>query len=206
MSLHDADVKARLMRFLDRKTTPRRLEGKPTAMEDEVRALAAAVTRIAPRDPEKLADWWPVFEARLSEECGQMWPTEKEIRDASQQTAKDTPQVFVSQGQSDEHTPEAITGRRMAAGEAVGEEWLYGARAVALIAAGHVSKELMGRYRSAALHQRCEGHGGREAALAWEAEAKARHEAAKAIHRDRMTNPQRRDTTFTPRKMPVAAE
>jgi len=46
MSLHEADIRARLNRLLDRKQMPKRLEGKGGAMEDEIRALTAAVTEI----------------------------------------------------------------------------------------------------------------------------------------------------------------
>lgn len=57
MGMHENDAKSRLIRFLDRKSMPRRLEGKPIAMDDEISALLKATLRHAPRGAEQLADW-----------------------------------------------------------------------------------------------------------------------------------------------------
>lgn len=182
MSLHDADVLFRVKKFLDRKQMPRRFESKDEARNDEIRALSAAVKRNAPRDPNRLAEWWPMFEARLSEICGAMWPVEKEIRDAAKQATIEAPRHAVPDGP--DMSPPAIIGRRMAAGEAVGEEWLYGRSAVELIAGGHVDEATMRRYRSAAYLSRKAMYKS-AAATAWEDDAKARHDEARAAHRAR---------------------
>ena len=79
---------------------------------------------------------------------------------------------------------EAIIGRKMGRGDPVGEGWLYGRSAVELIVGGHVTEETMRRYRSAAYFSRKSVYG-TEPARKWEDEAKARHEAARHIHRDR---------------------
>ena len=73
-----------------------------------------------------------------------------------------------------------ITSNRMAEGEAVGEGYLYGADAVELIARQLVDQETMTRYRSAAFFRRKDIYG-HDAALSWEAKAKARHDDAKAV-------------------------
>lgn len=78
-----------------------------------------------------------------------------------------------------------ITGNRMAAGEAVGEGYLYGADAVELIARKLVDRPVMTKYRSAAFFRRKDIYG-EEAALRWEAEAKERHESAKRAHKERV--------------------
>lgn len=84
MSLHHADVVQRIRRFLDRRSVPRAIEGKQKAMLDEVNALAEAVARYAPKG-EALANWWPMFEARLGEvNATRAWPTEGEVRLAAQ--------------------------------------------------------------------------------------------------------------------------
>lgn len=191
MSLHDADILARLSRFLARKQMPRRFEGKPLAEEDETRALCAAVARNAPRDPQRLAVWWPTFEAGLGEACGAMWPSEKEIGLAAKAAAKDALPTDSGLHVIDEVE---LTANRMRANEHVGEGWLWGSQAVALIASGRVTRELMERYRSGAFLNRKRAYG-EAAALAWEAEAKARHEAAKAVWRARHEQTELRDTT-----------
>lgn len=181
MSLHEADIRARLNRLLDRKQMPKRLEGKGGAMEDEIRALTAAVTRNAPRNTDRLADWWPHFEAALGEiATGGLWPTEREIRDAARAVGNTAPQASVAPESKTEHQ---IIADRMARGDAVGEGWLYGRAACELIQRGMVDRETMTRYRSAAFFARKDIYG-EVSALAWEAEAKARHEAAKEAFRN----------------------
>jgi len=177
MSLHESDIKSRLSRFLDRKHMPKRLEGKGGAMEDEIRALVAAIVRNAPRTADRLADWWPIFEATLSEDCGPMWPTEREIRDAAKKAHRDAPKAQAVDWVID---PAELASRRMAAGEPVGDSWIYGIGACELAARRLVTEDQMRAYRSAAFFHRKDVLG-EENALAWEAEQKARHEQAKDI-------------------------
>lgn len=196
MNLHDADISSRLARFLGRKAMPRRLEGKPSAEEDEVRALCAALSRNAPRGADALAQWWPAFEAALGEICGAMWPTEREVKDAAQGTSKAMPAVASSS--APDMRPEAMAARRMQAGEPVGEHFLYGFCAVEMIAAGLVDEGTMRRYRSGAFLARREAYG-EEAAAAWETAAKAKHDAAKQVYRHR-NDPSRPRDVIVPDK------
>lgn len=174
MGLHENDAKSRLIRFLDRKTMPRRLEGKPVAMDDEIGALLAAVLRQAPRGADALADWWPAFEASLGEMCGGMWPTEKEITDAGRKHVR----AVRSEAADTDMTPAAINARRMERGEAVGEHFIWGSGAVEMIAGRLVSEDVMTRYRSAWFFGLVEVYG-EDKAREIEGKAKARHEAAK---------------------------
>lgn len=148
MSLHESEITSRLIRFLGRKQMPRRLEGKPTSEDDEVRALVAAVARNAPRGADALAQWWPAFEARLGEICGGMWPTEKEIRDAAKAMAQDRGDG-ADAGGADHIEAEAI--RRMAAWfEKFGTQMPgHGrpARTAALIRMGLMADEREARFR-----------------------------------------------------------
>lgn len=193
MSLHEHDLSQRLKRFLDRKQMPRRFEGKPVAVEDEIKALASATARSAPRGADALARWWEPFEAHLSEACGHSWPTEKEVAIAAKSASRQAPRVT---GSSDrDMSPEAVAGRRMARSEDVGEGWLYGSDAVRLIATGNIDECTMSRYRSAAFLRRKRTYGEAEA-LKWETEAKARHDYARVVHRDRNTPPEPRDTSL----------
>lgn len=78
-----------------------------------------------------------------------------------------------------------ITGARMAAGEHVGEGYLYGSDAVELIARGLVDEPTMRRYRSAAYFRRKDAYG-HDAATAWEGAAKQRHDDARKVRRARV--------------------
>lgn len=181
MNLHEADVQGRLSRLLDRKQMPRRLEGKGGAMEDEIRALTKATLRNAPRSTERLADWWPHFEAALGEiATGGLWPTEREIRDAAKAVGTTAPQVAVA---PETKSDLQIAADRMARGDGVAEGWLYGRAACELIRERLVDHDTMTRYRSAAFFARKEAYG-EVAAKAWEAAARYRHEVAKESFRD----------------------
>ena len=202
MNLHNADVANRFRRYLDRRQLPRRLEGKANAEADEIRAITDAVMRYAPRGADALAQWWPVFEARLGEiVSGGLWPTEKEIRDAAAAARPQLPKASGDEWALDTYT---IMGRRMAAGEPVGEGYLYGREACELIKRKLVDQETMERYRKGAFMNRRAVYG-HEKAVAWEAEAKARHEAAKGAFRD--DSPAARQAIgYTPRTFGEAAE
>src|SRR5690606_34029793 len=104
---------------------PRRFEGKPGPMDDEIAALAGVLSRNAPRGAERLAAWWPHFEDRLGEICGSMWPTEKEVKDAARQATKESPQN-AQLGPEIDLRPVAVTARKMQRNDPVGEEWLWG--------------------------------------------------------------------------------
>lgn len=184
--MHFSDVSARLTRFLERRQIPRRIEGKEAATRDEIKALSDAVYRSAPRDTQALAAWWPAFERALGEIGSGLWPTEREIKDAAKIATAERP---VRSGQASEQTDAvAITAQAMDAGRAVGEGWLYGRNAVELIRRQLVTREVMTAYRSGAFLARREIYG-EAAALQWEAEAKARHDAAKLMLRDTEARP-----------------
>ena len=179
MSLHTADIAHRLRRFLDRRQPPRRIEGKPQAEHDEVAALVSTVERNAPRSADALADWWPAFERQLGETGTGLWPTEKECREAAIATNKAIPKAKTK----DAFDVYPHIGSLMADGEAVGENYLYGREAVELIRRRLVDEPTMTKYRSAAFLSRKDVQG-EARALEWEADAKARHAAAKEMLRD----------------------
>lgn len=194
-SLHDSDLKSRLVRFLGRKQMPRRFEGKPSATDDEIAALLRVLVRNAPRAPDSIGRWWAGFEGALGEACGAVWPTEKEVREAAERATKAIPPAALAgKGDSTDMRPIAVTARKMAAGEPVGEDCLWGRTAVEMIAERLVDRGVMDRYRSGAFLKRRALYG-EAAALAWEAEAKARHDAAKQVWRSRSEPAAPRDTT-----------
>lgn len=197
MGLHEHDISKRLAGFLDRKAAPRHLtgEGRESALDAETAELTSVAARAAPRDPDYLRDWWPVFENALNEACGRSYPTIREIRDAAKRASAERQRPSGNSAPSTKLDDVAITARRMRAGEAVGEEWLYGRLAVEMIARGEVDQATMDRYRSAAYHARKHAYGA-DKAQAWEVDAKARHAAAiRARHADRS----QRDTSVPDR-------
>ena len=175
MSLHTADISSRLSRFLSRRQAPRRVEGKPQAEADEIAALVACIQRYAPRSDDALASWWPRFEALLGEAGSGLWPTEKEAKEAAVSAAKEAPKSET--WKLDEYE---VIGKRMSAGEAVEEGYLYGRQAAELIRRGLVDETTMRKYRSAAYFSRKEVYT-QAAATAWEDEAKDRHDAAREM-------------------------
>lgn len=181
MNLHTADVTARLKRFLTRRSVPKSLDGKPDAMADQVAALARLIQGYAPRDPEALSAWWPRFEALVGQEADLYWPTEKQIAVAAKALA---PVSSVRPREEGDISCAEAAAKRMNAGEAVGEDWLYGRGACEMIEAKLVTREVMTAYRSGAYFRRKDMYG-EEAALAWEADRKEMHAR---IWRDRQAN------------------
>jgi hypothetical protein len=87
-----------------------------------------------------------------------------------------------------------IAAKRIANGEAVGDEWIYGRRALELIEGGLVTEGQLRAYRSA-LFFRMRDMWGEDAAKKAEAELIQRHEGAKdlgPVHRGNMQIPNKR--------------
>lgn len=178
-ALHKADIKGKLKRFLERKSTPRFFEAKPAAADAETDALVDVIASLAPRDADRLRDWWPGFERECGLLCGHLWPSEKDCAKA----AKAAPVASLGSGTEWVLDPPVINAKRMAEGKAVGEAWLYGSLSVEMIARGLVDEATMRRYRSSAYFARKNIYG-EEAAKAWEDEAIARHDSARRQHRE----------------------
>jgi hypothetical protein len=198
MGYRETDISARVNEWLDRFAVPAHLKDKPDAAQKEAEAILRMFLRYAPRE-----DFVPflnrVFDQIDYQKKTRYWPTPQEVGSVCVNINKESPK-----GPKDvdavDMSSEAIMGRRMAKGEAVGEDWLYGRCAVDLIAGGHVSKEVMTAYRSAAFFARKDVYG-EEAALEWEAAAKERHEAAREIHRQRNAPKGNYDTSATMKRM-----
>lgn len=80
--------------------------------------------------------------------------------------------------------PYKIAARRMRTGEPVGESYLWGREAVALIAAGLIDEQTMNDYRRGCYEAKREAYGF-EYAERWEEEARARHQSAKEAFKER---------------------
>lgn len=121
----------------------------------------------------------PKIHAEIRRRHGaQGWPSSRVFIAATEAAVEGVAAAGAVKAEAKEIDPYEITARRMQAGEAVGEGYLYGREAVELIRRGLVDEATMRRYRSAAFLARKQAYG-EAAALAWEAEGKDRHEDAK---------------------------
>ena len=185
MNMRTAEISRAFGDWLDRRSCPTDLRDKPTAARKESEALLACLLKFAPQ-----SEYQPFVSRVLDQLDYQMksrfWPTINEFASACSNIRKEMgkaggrPDVLTD---ARDMRPEAITARAMVEGKPVGEGWLYGRDAVTMIAAKLIDEETMTRYRSGAFLARKSLYG-EPAALAWETEAKARHEAAKRIHRE----------------------
>ena len=183
MNLRQADITEMLERWLDRLAPPRHLSEKPQAAQEEVEALLRILTKMAPQ-----ADYQPfirrVFDQVEYVAKARTWPTVSEIGSACAAVRKESPKADDLTGDSAAKSPVEIAAARMSRGDPVGEQWLYGTLACELIASGNVDEATMRRYRSGAFFAQKHTYG-EDAARRWEAEMQARHDAARAVWRDR---------------------
>lgn len=184
--------------WLDRFSPPRAIQNNPKAMQDDANSMLAIVGKYAPS--QGYAEWLDKVLTELTESMTtRSWPAPGELVKACKARTEHRERPKGEEWQIDEA---AVIGAKMKAGQPVGEGWLYGRSAVDLIKRGLVDLETMTAYRSGAFFAR-KGKNNDEAALAWEAEAKARHEAAKEMLRD--TERRQRDVRI-PNKRVEAAE
>lgn len=178
MNFRTTEISQMLLRWLDRYSPPASMKDKPQAIQDEAEALLRVLLKFAPG-----SDYVGWVNGALDSLEYQMktraWPTKGEMGAVCANLRKDKtiaaePVVFDTY---------AIMARKMQAGEAVGEGYLYGREACEIIKRRLVSEETMAAYRSSAFHARSHASG-EAAALQWEAKAKHDHEMAKAMMRD----------------------
>lgn len=182
MNYRNIDIAKRLSEWLDRYAVPMHLRDNPKAAQAEAESLARILCKYAPSTDYEpfLNQVFMSLDERLKH---RVWPNGVEMGAACLNIRK------VAGPQNEivaEKKPEVeIIADRMKRGEGVPEGYLYGIAAVEMIALRLVDEPTMTGYRSAAFFQRKDVYG-EEPALAWEAEAKARHEIAKEVwkHRD----------------------
>lgn len=170
--------------WLDRFSPPRAIQNNPKAMQDDANSMLAIVNKYAPS--QNYAEWLDKVLTDLGEGMtARSWPAPGELVKACKARIEHREKPRGEEWKLDEC---AAIGAAMKAGKPVGEGWLYGRSAVDLIKRGLVDYETMTAYRSAAFLSR-KATQGEESALAWEAEAKERHEAAKAMLKDTESKP-----------------
>lgn len=183
---HRENVKERLTELLARRAPPRVLAGREEALDAEFEALLTGLAAVVPHD---IATFWPIFDAELSQVSAyRTWPTGNELSKAAAKASAKMPRAKEDRHRDDKDRDIGLrwTASRMVSGQGVGEGYLYGREAVELISRGLVSEQTMTAYRTAAYNARVKVYG-QEAADVWEAEAKARHEDARVIFKQRRT-------------------
>lgn len=122
-------LKSRLMEYLDRRSVPQHLVGKDKAQRDELSALLRAVKAQAPSDGYQ--EWWPRMEDAIDSIMRtRVWPVVNEVRAAAKLVGKDS-RKGATVGRSLD--PVAINADRVRRGEPVGDEWIFGVRAISLL-------------------------------------------------------------------------
>ena len=181
MSLRNSEISGLLTRWLERYTAPSQIRENERAQQDEAKALLGVLLKFAPQ--EGYGDFInKVFDALEYQMKTRAWPTKAEVGAACSNIRKETRRAAPAPSDTVDMSDEAINARRMQRGEPVGEGWLWGRNAVAMIARGLIDRETMQSYRSGAFLARKALYG-EAAALAWEADAKDRHEVAREVHR-----------------------
>lgn len=179
------DITAQFDAWLDGYSPPASMRDNPERMQAEKLSLLRIVLKYAPDQN------WRGFVSEALDQCAMImktraWPTMNELGDAFRNHQKEAHGAY-----SHSHAPSGwnpdpaqINADRMRRGDAVGEPWLYGILACEMIARRLIDHDTMKRYRSAAFFARKNIYG-EEAAIEWEEDAKAAHEAAKAMWRAR---------------------
>lgn len=132
-------LKQHLVKYLDRRFPPRGMSEQ--AQIEELQALLRATMKCAPE--EGYQEWWPKLEDSLDSIMQtRSWPTVNQIRAAAKLVGKNTAEKKSAWVLD----PVKIAAKAIRAGEAVGDEWIYGVRAVSLLS--ELSEDDLTPYRS----------------------------------------------------------
>lgn len=169
MNFRTEHISQHLTKYLDRRFPPRGMSAD--AQAEEFRALLRAVIKLAPE--EGYQEWWPKLEDSLDSIMQtRSWPTVNQIRAAAKLVGKNTAEKK-SEWVLD---PVKIAAKAIRAGEAVGDEWIYGVRAASLLS--ELSEDDLTPYRSS-LFFRTKKLLGEEKARQVERQYRHKHDAAR---------------------------
>ena len=196
MSIRTDVIRRDLGRWLDRYSPPQAMKDNARAIQDEAEALLRVLLKFAPREGY---DTW-VSDAL--DRCAftmktRAWPTVGELGAACSNLRKEGSHGHSGPAVAWVADPVEINAKRINAGEAVGDEWLYGRRCVEILRSGRVTTDQIRRYRSAFFFAMKEVYGEAEA-LRREAEYKAKHAAAVEIDGAPV---EPRDVSVAPKRM-----
>lgn len=140
-------AKMSLITFLSSFAPPRGLSDE--AMKSQVSNIAEAFARRMPvgDGPKFDADLEKTFTKVLDHHKGYAWPVQAEFVDAMPKgVAKSTPQL-------QQYTPDEkeAMSKRMNAGDAVPDAWVWGQLSFSLVSGGLVARDVLDRYRRAAV-------------------------------------------------------
>lgn len=136
-----------LSRYLDRRTMPQGFKDKPQAQRDEIAALVRTLIKLAPSAGYQ--DWCAEFIERLAMDAQtRAWPTQSEMQAAARALRKSAIRAFDAESKV-KFDPLAIAAKRIRAGEAVGDEYLWGRCCVEMQREHGVTDEELKPYRSA---------------------------------------------------------
>lgn len=141
MNLHTADLTQRLSDYLARRVPPKGIGSDEKLKADQVKEYISILRRFAP-EGDKLVDWWGAFIERLADNSETWaWPSPKEVAKSAKAAGESTV------GKKDGWKPDsaAINLARLNSGEPIGEDWLWGAGAMRLEAAGASRHQLRAR-------------------------------------------------------------
>ena len=145
MNIRKSELTTCLQTYLDRKSIPMNLNGKPDAQQAEINALLHSVLRHAPaRD---YLEWWGRVEVALGDASKTRgWPTEGDIRAACMLIRPMDTRRPADVEKMDRL--EAIA-QRMERCETVGDTYFFGRFAVEMKSRGLVTEDTLRKYRSA---------------------------------------------------------
>jgi hypothetical protein len=165
--LTKADITTRLRAYLDRRTMPKSLEGKPAAIAAEVESMANAIMRYA---GSPLRDWWPRFEEVLVEANEtRSWPTAGECAKAARSISAPS----LRPAEAGDINSDAIWAKRITSGQACSEHHCWGRPGVELIRKGLISEADLEPFRKRFYFKRVDTYG-EAAAREFERGAKAK--------------------------------
>lgn len=145
MNIRKNELTTCLRTYLDRKSVPMNLNGKPEAQQSEINALLHSVIRHAPK--ENYVEWFGRLEIALGDASKTRgWPTEGEIKSAARSIEVPSSKRPANVEDID---PLEEMSRRMNAGEDVGDSCFYGRMAVDMKARGLIHESTLRSYRSA---------------------------------------------------------
>lgn len=137
----NSDLKNSVMKMLARLNAPRAVAGNTEAMKQEAEFLCSVVVKVAPS--RGYTDWFSEFEEQVFSNLEtRTWPTSKEMHKAAKTIAPKRPDFKDLTGDNvykpDEYK---INANRIKRGEPVGQYYIMGGGADALIRKGLVTED-----------------------------------------------------------------
>lgn len=200
MSLKTEEIAKTFAAWLERYSAPINMRDKPDVQTAERDALLRVLLKYAPS--EGYNGWLNRVLDQLEYQMKtRAWPTKGELGavciNMRKQDAAQAGAGRVGEFATERKSPPTIIAERIQRGDAIGDEWIYGMRAVELVAGGTVSEADLDRYRSG-LFFAMKDAWGEDKARRVEADLKKKHEEAKSFYR--RDQAQRRDVWPTPDK------